>query len=134
MRTTIATALTAVSLVAASAAVAHQTVQDPPATAMPCASGAQGAMGQDMMDRGSMQRDMSAMMAEMSAMMNSTSDPSMKARMQKMHDQMAKMLGHMQKMSGGMGGTMMQGQQNSGCTPSVAPSAAPDDDAARHPN
>jgi hypothetical protein len=91
-------------------------------------------MGQGMMGPGTMQKDMGAMMAEMSAMMNSTSDPSMKARMQKMHDQMAGMLANMQKMHSGMGGMMTPGGQNSDCTTSVAPSAAPEDHAEHHPN
>jgi hypothetical protein len=57
----------------------------------------------------------------------------MKARMQRMHVQMAGMMANMQKMSAGMGGMMMQGAQNSGSAPSVAPSPAPKDHAAHHP-
>jgi hypothetical protein len=101
MKTIITAALTAVSLVAASAAIAqtapdhhqsagrsvhrHSTHSKPShahrhsATAAPCANGAQGAMGQGMMGMGggaqgmsSMHRDMSAMMTDMGAMMNST--------------------------------------------------------------
>jgi Ni/Co efflux regulator RcnB len=150
MKTTIVAALTAVSLVAASAAIAqpapdhhsggrsahrHSTHAKPShahrhsATAAPCAGGAQGMMGM-----GGMQRDMSAMMTDMSAMMNSTSDPSMKARMQKMHGQMAGMMANMQKMGGMMGGAMMQGGASERSTPSVAPSPAPEDHSVHHPN
>lgn len=139
MKPIITAALTAVSLVATSAAIAHtapdqqsagRSVHRHSATAAQCANGAQGAMGQGMIDMSSMHKDMSAMMTDMGAMMNSTNDPSMKARMQKMHDQMAGMMANMQN----MGGKMMQGRQNSGSTSSVAPSAAPEDHAAHHPN
>ena len=133
----------------APAASASSVPTPTPAPAAPNAGMPAGGMNHNMMGQGpgdsgmncpmmagsgSMMNGMSAMMTDMRTMMKRTSDPAMKAKMQKMHDQMAGMMANMQKMSGGMSGMMKQGGQMSGSTPSLAPSAAPKDHAAHHPN